>query len=379
MIYLSRYLVFLFLLQMTAAKAQNIAYSPDIPVEQHRIVIDHALGGTVSEWIDDLSYIPLEVENKSDIFQSVYRTGIIGNSIGILPNDGKKFYIYSTEGRLIKMIDINKIARPPHSEGVQDMKVWNDYFVLSTMNYKIKMDNKGENIVLLKEKQRYGSDSIQIGEAVWKYTRYDSLDNPNVALTMNGSPIIKYRETRKKYFFDKDAYFSPVSIPHGLSYFLLDSHYKIFELDELKVNRIYDFIFPQHNIVDTSVVYRSHSDFANKVIQQENKIHAFDRIIRYGDYLIFKAGHYRFYGFNIVTKDFIGFSDIVPDKSNDYMEVFSHFPVLTDNEYLYTFMASYSVQHAMETCEEESHTMRAAYKDLLKQYNLILVRFKLKS
>src|SRR5690606_40865531 len=99
------YLIFILLcFPFLEAKAQNIAYSPDIPIEQHRIVIDRALGGTVSEWIDDLSYIPLEVENKSDIFQSVYRTGMIGNSIGILPNDGKKFYIYSTEGRLIKMI-----------------------------------------------------------------------------------------------------------------------------------------------------------------------------------------------------------------------------------------------------------------------------------
>ncbi|MBL1407346.1 hypothetical protein [Sphingobacterium faecale] len=373
------YLIFILLwVPFLEVKAQGLIYSPDIPVEQHRIVIDHALGGTVSEWFVELSYTPLETKNSRDVVNSVFKTGMIGNSIGILPNDSKKFYIYSTEGRLIKMVDIAKISGLPNSEGVHDMRVWGDCFVLSMTNYKVKMDNKGENILLLEEQFRYGTDSVQVGNLVWKYMRYDSLDNPTIALALNNNVVIGYSNDRAQFFFDKDTYFSPVSTPNGLSYFLPDNHYKIFELEESKINKVYDFIFPQHNLVDTSVVYNSYTDWAKKIIKQEEKIHAFDHVLRCGNYLIFKAGLYNFYGLDLFTKDFISFANIIPDQSNDYMEVFSNFPVLTDGEYLYTFMHSYSVQYSRNTCEEENHTMRKEYQDLLKQYNIILLRFKLK-
>lgn len=372
-------LTYLFLsLVCSGTKAQSITYSSAIPVEKQRIVIDHAKGGIISDWINDLTYTPLETKNKRDAVQSVFKMTLIGSSIGILSfHNGKTMlYIYSTDGNFIKAIDCIKSSRLPKDESIHNMKVWNDHFVLSSENYKIKIDEKGNNVVLLEERSR-AADSMQIGESVWTYTKYDSVANSEIALTLNNTPVIKYKEKKNKHYIDKETYFSPVSLPHGASYFCPDNHYKIFELGEFKINKIYDLIFPQHNIVDTSLIYNSTSDFMKNI--QEDKIYSLDNIIRHGDFLIFKAGFYTFYSFNLITKDFINFSNIIPDRPNDYMDFISHYAIVTDGEYLFTLMTPYLVREAIEICKEEKHVMRTEYQRLAKQNNLILVRFKLKS
>src|SRR5699024_6196560 len=161
-------------------------------------------------------------------------------------------------------------------ESIHNMKVWNNHFVLSSENYKIKIDEKGNNVVLLEERSR-AADSMQIGESVWTYTKYDSVASSETALTLNNTPVIKYKEKKWTYtkydsvansetaltlnstpdikykekknehYIDKESYLSPVSLPHGASYFCPDNHDKIFELGEFKINKIYDLIFPPQN------------------------------------------------------------------------------------------------------------------------------------
>lgn len=359
--------------------AQSITYSSNIPVELHRIDLERAQGGSLGDLIDSLTYTPLEIKDRRDIFQSVFKMAMIGNSMGILSfqnPSSPKLFIYNTNGKLIRSIDYKQASGLPKSENVFNLQAWDNHFLLSSENYKIKISPTGDRIHLLSDSY-IQEDSLLLNKTMWHFTRYDSITRPKAALSLNGEPLVTYTEKKTHYFMGKDNYFSPVYYPTERSYFIPENHYKIFELSEKGIEKIYDFIFPQRQIMDTSQVYHSWIDYIN-VKTLEDRIASLDNILRYQDYLIFRTDLGEHYAFNIENKDFISFSNIIPDTSNDFMSLTSGLQILTDGRFLYTLINPYQVLEAEEISRMEKHDMSPEFHRLKNQYNPILVRFKLK-
>ena len=63
--------------------AQNLIYAKDIPTEKIRIILETTQGGTVSELLSDLEYIPLK-GTKNQILSDIYELDCTAERIGIL-------------------------------------------------------------------------------------------------------------------------------------------------------------------------------------------------------------------------------------------------------------------------------------------------------
>ena len=82
--------------------------------------------------------------------------------------------------------------------------------------------------------------------------------------------------------------------------------------------------------------------------------------------------------FDQKNNKFISLVDIVPDKSNDFLNIINREDLYTDGSLLYTFIYPDEIAVAKIKSKEEKHMMRKKYADLEKSKNPILVRFKLK-
>jgi len=370
------YPLFVLCIDISTSFAQQTLYSPTIPIEQHRIVIDHAQGGSVGDLLEDVAYIPLEIKDKKDIIQGIFKIASIDTYLGILSfRNGKAFLsIYSANGAFVRTVDCKAASKIPESEGIFDMKTWNDDFVLLSENYKIHINTGGDKIRLYENNSLKG-DSVQISGSVWRFMEYDSASVRNDALTLNHTPVIQYVPSGDRSFIQRNTRFSPIYKPLDVRYFSMDYHFKIFELNDREITKIYDFIFPMKDVIDTAAVS---GDFDEYIGKNMDRLYKLDNIVWHRDYLVFSNGLWSSYAFNVKSKDFISFANIVPDVSNDYMEIVTHHPIHTDGEYLYTLTSPYQIRRAEQKCKEENHQMREEYRRLKNHPNPILVKFKLK-
>ena len=374
-----RIIIFLMLLTQLSnySFSQRLSYSRRIPIEQYRIDVDHAFGGNVQAIISHLEYIPLAGNTSNKLIQGIFKIEMLEDTLGILSSKEKQaiLFLYRTNGQLIKMIDILQHVNIPKDQSIFEMKVWDNQFVLSTANYKIAIDARGENISVVKQVYE-ASDSVRINSAIWKYAPYDQEQPfPSPALRRNGHTIIQYEQGR---IYNDDftaSYLSPVKKNTALSYLNIPPQQKVFVLDKDSVVKIYDFIFPLKNIIDTSVVYTD-KEYIN-LKMKPNIISSMDNIIQHNDFLLFNSG-ISTYAFNVKTKSFLNFESIIPDSSNDFIILQSSQKIFTDGEYLYTIIYPIRVREAEQKCKEEHHMMRDAYQKLKNHKNPILVKFKLK-
>src|SRR5690606_5230202 len=84
------------------SKAQRLIYDENIPVEKIRVVLEQTQGGTVSEMLGGLEYIPLQTP-KGDLIDRISDLAIIGDRVGVVTSysSSGKFYLFSLEGKLL--------------------------------------------------------------------------------------------------------------------------------------------------------------------------------------------------------------------------------------------------------------------------------------
>ncbi len=243
--------------------AQNLSYSSAIPVNQLRIDLDGSMGGNVSDMLSDLEYIPLETINKHIMKGVSNMTAIADGHIGIFNKVNSKpfLHIYALDGTLSKVVDIFRLSKLPTSEDIYQLKVWDNSFVLVSENYTINISTNGTDFSLTKRKDFAFIDSARIGESIWRYSIYDTSAAVKNALTVNSIPLITYSSPTNEYYIRKSSYFSPLCVSGNVRYFSPDNHFNIFELNATEITKIYDFIFPQKSIIDTSVNHKSYKEF----------------------------------------------------------------------------------------------------------------------
>jgi hypothetical protein len=80
----------------------------------------------------------------------------------------------------------------------------------------------------------------------------------------------------------------------------------------------------------------------------------------------------------LVSKKVIGLTNIVPDKSSDYLQFMDSNMLRSNGEYLFSFLSPQDIRIAINKSKEEFHPISEKLKTLEKSNNPVFVRFKLK-
>jgi len=377
------YSVLMFCMSINTSFAQQISYSPDIPVKTLRIDIERLGGGQVSELLTDLEYIPLQVVGNRILKSVPDETAIVGNHICVFNKINSKPFllIYSLEdGMLVADVDLAKSSKLLANEAFRRLRTWDDTFIVLTENYVVRINADGTDVRLSKRHISDLLDSVRIGQSIWSHSGYS---DSGAALSVDNTPVIRYVSNLPDGQIPtrKHTYFSPLYAPENVRYFCPDNHFKIFELSAEKITKVYDFIFPQKNIIDTSKVYESPQEFIqymNHLSESDSELmFGLHNIIRYGHYILFSTPHL-LYIYDMDTDEVLNFSEITPDASNDFIPLCYHQSIYSDGEFLCTVIYPDQVRRAERKCKEENHQMREEYQRLKNHLNPILVKFKLK-
>lgn len=375
---------------------QRLIYDENIPVEKLRVVLEQTQGGKVSEMLTDLKYIPLQ-GGKNDLVDYISDIVIHQDKIGIVTANEGHFFLYNADGSFIKKItkiDGFKSPYPGAKQTFFSIQKENNQFILEHGEFKARVDLMGnliDTVTLYNSKDdgfgQYVQDEISIGSAKYKlYNLYQSEKRKKEDILLyNDTVILKYNvlDTIRHFMANNDL----SKVYNGKSYLTAGYNTKIFELDSIGINKIYELVLPLRNTFDLHKVKAAglnSDDFMksyNYFNQNNMVVYALNHAFPYNDYLIFKTQRFHnpmWLAYNLVTKEVYGLDNIVPDTSNDYLSFFDVNKLFVDGDYIYSFIYPQHIRAAKEKSQMEGHTMRKEYADLAKYNNPILVRFKLK-
>ena len=377
-------LIFLLAICSNNIFAQRLLYSSDIPVQKLRIIPEQLRGGTVSEQLSDLEYIPLN-SGKKDVISSISNVEIIEDRIIFFDYQNGGVFIFDFKGNLIK--------RLKEIDGYKRKNDWHYYslgkegnrFIIIGESLKAQFDKNGELIELDKSyKYQKTSPKTKVGSSYYQSSQlFIAKDTiADYALKFQDSVLIKY-DTRDSIKSSYNSYVSVVKVSDDKAYAVFPNTYQLFELGQEGIINRTQFIFPLKNTIDTSEYVhfedsRKSYDFLTK---NRSKIYGVGRPIPYKQYLILYISSFGTSGWvamNLETNEIINLTKILPDKSNDYMEFLNYNFLISDGEYLYSCIYPNSIQSAKDKSRQESHELRKSYQEFAKSPNPILVRFKLK-
>ena len=376
-------LLFLFLSTFLSAYSQRLIYTSDYPVEKIRIILEQLRGGTVSENLTDLEYIPLG-GGKNDIIDYISNIIITPNNIGIINNSNQNLFIYDLKGNLIKRISEIEGFKPKNKVLFYYIQQEKGKIVAYGDKLKVVFNEKGEILEKDLDYKYKGTKSfISLQDTKFYYGspasgKKDSL--PEYALKMNDSILVRYdpRDTIGFMFGTETI----IKTSEEIGFAVFPNTYRIAQLNPTGVSKIIQLVFPFKNTVDTSNydLYKSVQSYMKYIENNRDKIVSIAAAKRYKQYLLFQVigSNQTRIALNLSNNEIISLNKILPDKSNDYLEFLGYNLLTTDGEYIYTIIFPNDIARAKEKSKIEGHSMRKEYLQLEKSLNPILVRFKLK-
>lgn len=364
--------------------AQRLNFSPSIPVEKLRIIVDQLRGGTVSESLTDLEYIPLG-GGKKDVISYLGETVLLEDRIIIQDMEKGHVLIYDIKGNLLKRIsDLEgyKTTNKRHFLSIEKNK---EGFNLYGQKLKAVMDKDGnvleKNLDFTFPKN---ASYFTLGDTKFDqqplFVAKDTI--ADYALKMNDSILITYnrRDSIRQNWFQGA---SMLKITDDKGFAVFPHTYQIFELNPTGISKVKQFVFPFKNTIDT-VDYHYFKDFQKLfpyLQKNRDKIYGVGRPQVYQQYLILYIGSMQisnWIAFNMETNEVINLNKVLPDKSNDFLEFLDYNFLKSDGTYIYSVIYPSNIQRAKDKSIAEGHTLRKEYADFEKSLNPILVRFKLK-
>ncbi len=383
-------ILFIAVISYITVHGQRFIHSADYPIQKIRVVIEQAQGGTVSENIKGLKYILLKgnknnlVDYISDFKVSKDRIGVIGSV-----SSGGSFYVYDKEGELLKKVNMNDTGVHKDKNGA--------FF---------KIDKEGENFKLTSgnlvsqyifSKNGDFLDTVKTNYLAGLPPKYLRLNDKshfeykgpfywngrkdNNVLLLNDSALIKFnpQDTNTTYYSMSDGFFK---LNDEIAYLSIAQKNQIYELDNTGIKQIYDFSFPMNNTLreEDKLKFKNMNDLINYLSDHSSKIIEIGRVVRFKNYLIFSVilgSGPNWLAYDVASKNIYNLSNIVPDKSNDYLSFLSNNYLATDGEFLYSIIYPQDIRSAINKSESEKHTMHKTYLDLQKSNNPLLVKFQL--
>lgn len=370
-----------------SSSAQSLIYSDTIPIVDIRISPEHAMGGMVGDWIEDLTFIPLKTK-KEDLIPRAFDLTVIRDKVGLVSRvDGSNhaFLLFDNEGnQLFKTSKESLGLRAPYNN-IRSVEIWDNNFIVDAYEYTIVVDDINLEAVASPAGQAKADDSIKVKNTVWYYdSAFDLHERPTKsALTKDDRILIKYARDSVGPMHDLLQNFSNVFITDGepRAYVTFPYHYKLFELGEEGIANIVNIVLPMKRTIDTAAIFnfQNKEEYDKYFDSNPDLIKGFNKIIRYKDYILINpiSIQFEWLAYNTVTGELINLGNILPDESNDFISFMSS-EFTTDGEFLYTLIYPNAIRYAQEKCRKEGYSMRPELQAMAKHDNPIVVRFKLK-
>jgi len=366
-------LLFLFLVPLWQAKAQQLIYPDSIPTKEIRISPDHAMRGNVSDYLEDIRYFKLEKPAKGwiDWLEDIYT---VDGKIVLIEGGAKaEIYIYDNEGKLIRtgFVPPDAVEKNRLTNNVDNKSLYTSNRNKEKQNHRgITLDGdryntKGEwqEELVLRSQDVDGhlvpfGSCVKLNDKTWAFynnpynTHFRKMDAPVVIRT--GETIAPlFRFDTLSVDFQKvppslaSGFFTSVLNGGMIAHYSHPFSYEVVEISGNGIDMVYKFVLPQKHTVPENIYeipeYRERGDLAyfQDVKQNHILIRAIGDIIRYNDYLLFSfrarsvGGRY---AYSLKDGEFINIARLVPEKSNDFLPLFSmnHSRLFSDGEYLYS-------------------------------------------
>jgi len=318
------------------------------------------MGGFAGDLLSDLTYFPLEIKRKTDIVGYIVDVCQNGDYIGIIATGGKVgsighvVHLYKSTGRLVKSISLEDMPLGA-DRTVNSIRAFGNGFMLKTTQYRIKITKIGDySVEHSNDFVSLADDSVVIENAIWYYT--NPRNRANEALKHNLSGVVWYMpNTVPKVYLDIKQHFSPYCGNDKAAYSTFSYNYKVFKLGKDQIQRIYDFILPISNTLDTGSYNKlqNWNELKPYIDKNPQVILGFNSVLRYKEYLFLELKELKggsiWLAYNLNSKEVINFKNIVPDSSNNFMPVIGWQNYLTtDGEYLYSFIYPNEVEAAIQ-------------------------------
>ncbi|SKB72159.1 hypothetical protein SAMN05660841_02038 [Sphingobacterium nematocida] len=381
------YLLFTLVLSFFLCQGQRLIYPPQIPTEKIRIILEQTKGGTVADRISDLQYIPLKGD-KTNLIDNIGNIAILEDRIAILSSISGALFLYNKDGTFIKKI--TKIEGHKSRYGntlFYEIKVKDGNFVASHGEFEVTIGKEGNILDTLSKQYEENNDvseRLQLDDKELSFTNpyYRNTKKDNRAISAGDNIWIRYdsKDTIRSYYSLGYAF---SKINNSEAYCTLPNNTKIFKLNAAGIEKVYDIIFPFNNTMDSSAgqIYKDYETYEKYIKANPQKVYGLGNVVPHHRYLIFLAGRYhdpRWIAYDLESKEAWGLDYIIPDKSNDYLSFFDTNNIITDGEYLYSYIYPQQVRSAKNKSMDERHSIRKEYADLEKYNNPVLVRFKIK-
>ena len=367
------------------ALAQSLIYSDTIPKVDIRISPDHAMGGTVADRIEDLTFIPL----RGDVIPFVSDFAIQHGQIALVSRGAKlrdKFLLFDLEGKQLYQSTDESLGFTSTERTITDIGMWDDKHLVATMRNTIHLD-PAKLASVSKDAQTTGKadDSVKLRSTTWYYDspRYLHERISKSALSKGDKILVKYGRDSMGPMHDLQQNFSNVFFEGGepRAYATFSYHYKLFELGESGVAKIFNVVLPMKHTIDTAAIFNftTQQEYDQYFDSDPVLIKGFNSVIRYRDYILFNllGTRLEWLAYHTETGELMNLRNILPDKTNDFIS-FVGSELKTDGDFLYSYIYPNQIRNTMEKSREEGHLMRPEYQAMAKHDNPILVRFKLK-
>lgn len=370
--------------------AQRLIHSSKYPTEKVRVVLEQSQGGTITESIKNLEYLPLQAE-KEDLIDYIVdfkiiedRIAIVGSTIG----DGL-LYIYDNKGKFIKKVNkIDGVLKAGDSGLFYKIEKEGNNLKLTGTNTvsQYLFTKNGDYIDTIKNNFRGGIPAKELNLNANSKFSYNSIfywngRKDNNVLSLNDSVLIRFNplDTNRTYYTMSDGF---TKVNEDLAYLSIAQKNQIYELDSKGVKHIYDFVFPMNNTLaeEDKLKFKNVNDLINYLTDQSSKIIEIGRVVRFKNYLIFSiilGTGPNWLALDLDSKNIYNLSNIIADKSNDYLDFLGASYLTTDGEYLYSIIYPQDIRSAINKSAAEKHTIRKAYLDLQKSNNPVIVKFQL--
>ena len=379
-----------------------------VPVTKLRINPDFARGGSISQYFEEVEFIPLET-TKASLFGDIYKLEITSDNFIISDFDTKSVLIFDKQGKYSAKINAGKINAgfAGSADGFECNMTFDPFnnliVVTPPFNFKKSFwfDVKGNFVKSTLFDEGGVRSTACAGTNTILYSKFISPDKKD---------SIKYRVVAVKDTVVSGKYLqvnaNKQSSSGGWSTwnrfgYLYNSHNdkvlfpedkfnKIYEFDTTGLIHEYDIIFPKDYIYPDSYDSLSETGKAEYMTAHNKTIVHIRSVYEFKNYLFFEVlngGGYisfnRHFMYNLQNGDLISLDHISSDSLSRFLPFHSMFGTIagTDGKYIYCYVPSVEMFSAKE---ENKHPVK--YGPVLDKYfktesrlsNPVLVRLKLK-
>lgn len=389
-----------------------------------------AYGGPVSDYFNNIQYIPLETTPEST-FGEIANMVITDSSYIICDNDTKSILFFNPKGKFIKKISSNKDVFP-YFEYDYFNKVVSICFISKTDFFSndndatksirfFRFSDTGHPIDTIVVHSREDEDikKVNLGDGYWFKTqtcRFEKGKGPKdtTIYLMNiykgdslHKKLIPYHQKEQFGFCYFGGWLSSkqedYTVIDGITYTATPYEHKVYKITKDTAIKVFEIVFPYDVAIPKSVLkYRDTKtlDSVSNIARPPGIIYSLAKIFFKGNKLFFK-GESHFYLSTVSTSELRAYNFIydtvqqkvsalerlTPDSTSSFLPVFDmrdglmENGILYQNDYFYSNVSSLDMFQAYEKNKSRNpvypEVLKAYFKTQNRRSNPVIVRMKL--